>query len=582
MSVGWHDHGTLWRSGVWSLERRGDELADIAYSGRRVLRSIRAVVRDRDWNTVEWELEDVHHSDDGTLRISVRSTGCGSNLHGELAVRVAGRRLTVTFHAISHTAFQTNRTGMVVLHPPQTAGSALRVRHTNGTVQHTRFPTAISPHQPVLDIAGLEWDAEGLPVALSFRGDVFEMEDQRNWTDASYKTYSRPLSWSFPYLLAAGENVAQSVEVTVGTPAGSGAAPPRNQTIVLASAGPFPTIGAAASTAPDPEPIGLERIGKELLVELDLRTPIWRRALARAAARRLPLDVRVVIDAADSSPLHALADALKYTPVARVAVFDSALHVSTRHTVRLLRAALAGAGVTAGVVGGSRSHFTELNRDRALLPDDLDELVTTVTPLFHSLSGAQLRESVEIQRLVARQMVGYADGRPVRIGPISLRPRFNNVATATAPQPGPASDDLSEGYGATITGACDPRQRSEQLAAWTVASAAALSVPGVAGLTYFEEWGALGISGDNGTPYPVSGPLRALARLVGATLLSGESPDGLVWALGAVSDEGGVILVANLDLRPRTFTVAAPAAGGHARNVAVGLPALGWDQMRLP
>ena len=29
-------------------------------------------------------------------------------------------------------------------------------------------------------------------------GDVFEMEDQRNWTDASFKTYCTPLRQPFP------------------------------------------------------------------------------------------------------------------------------------------------------------------------------------------------------------------------------------------------------------------------------------------------------------------------------------------------------------------------------------------------
>ena len=33
----------------------------------------------------------------------------------------------------------------------------------------------------------------GGEIVIRFEGDLFEMEDQRNWTDASYKTYSTPL-----------------------------------------------------------------------------------------------------------------------------------------------------------------------------------------------------------------------------------------------------------------------------------------------------------------------------------------------------------------------------------------------------
>ena len=33
---------------------------------------------------------------------------------------------------------------------------------------------------------------------MIFNGETFEMEDQRNWTDASFKTYCTPLSLPYP------------------------------------------------------------------------------------------------------------------------------------------------------------------------------------------------------------------------------------------------------------------------------------------------------------------------------------------------------------------------------------------------
>ena len=39
--------------------------------------------------------------------------------------------------------------------------------------------------------------------------------DQRNWTDASYKTYVRPLALPWPYTLAAGSRLEQSVSLTL-------------------------------------------------------------------------------------------------------------------------------------------------------------------------------------------------------------------------------------------------------------------------------------------------------------------------------------------------------------------------------
>src|SRR5690349_22238810 len=60
----------------------------------------------------------------------------------------------------------------------------------------------------------------GISAECRMEGDTFEMEDQRNWTDASYKTYVRPLGLPFPYRLSAGETIEQAVEIRfAGRPA---------------------------------------------------------------------------------------------------------------------------------------------------------------------------------------------------------------------------------------------------------------------------------------------------------------------------------------------------------------------------
>ena len=50
---------------------------------------------------------------------------------------------------------------------------------------------------------------------LDFEGDVFETEDQRNWTDASYKTYSTPLSITYPVTIEKGTRIYQRVSLSV-------------------------------------------------------------------------------------------------------------------------------------------------------------------------------------------------------------------------------------------------------------------------------------------------------------------------------------------------------------------------------
>ncbi|WP_181405573.1 hypothetical protein [Microbacterium sp. SGAir0570] len=572
------------RIGAWEFELRGDEFADIRRDGRRVLRSIRAVVRDRDWNTLDLVVDRVT-AGETSLTMHVRTGDERMPLSGVVRAEVRGESLRVLCDLEAATPIETNRTGLVALIPPSTAGAGLSVTHSTGGVSQTALPVAISPHQPVLDIAGLRWRDGGVDVGLAFDGDVFEMEDQRNWTDASFKVYSRPLALPFPYPVAAGERVRQQITVTAEAAPTRGAAPTEDSAaesdvigdavIELRRAGTFPASGLSASTAPDPAPDPASaRIGTgcaaSTLVELDLAWPGWPAALERAASEGPPLDVRLVLpaeagvsdgaDAAIASALSGAMAALGRLRVTRVAAFQPSgpgRHVSDEATVALLRDALDQSGLDVPVVGGARSHFTELNREQHRLPRGLAGLTFSVTPLFHSRDTEQLVESLAMQRLVATQAVEIGGGVPVHVGPVTLRPHFNDVAT-TAP-PRPAASDLSAGYGTHLTDADDPRQRAPELAAWTIASAAALAVPGVASLTFFESWGPRGILDSDGTALPVGEAIAALAGLAGGELLSGSSPDGLVWAVGAEHRGEITVLAANLDTRPRTLTVTTPA-----------------------
>ena len=584
--------------GDWSLELRDDDIARIRFRGGDVLRSVRAVVRDRDWATAAWRVASVDVSNgaanrgpsvdargealaesaeeasrprtgpdaEGALsdiiaraRVILRSDSFGADLRAVLDLVARGSALTVSLELTTARDFETNRTGLVVLHSPSLAGSPLAVEHASGGTTHTAFPTDISPHQPAFDIASLS--AAGMHVA--FEGEAFEMEDQRNWTDASYKTYSRPLSLPFPYPLAAGETVRQSVTVTVDPRRfGRRIRPPEDDSgdIVLRSphspsvgsltfteAGPMPAISVGASTAPGDGPAG--QIGSSLLVELDLGWSGWRAALARASGSGVPLDVRLVLPEAGSST--AVTDAVRELAphrVARVAVFQpaghDAEHVTDAAAAWVLRTALAERNLAWPIIGGARSHFTELNREQHRLPDDLDGVVFSTTPLFHTLETLQLEESIPMQRLVAEQATRIASGVPVHVGPITLRTHVNNVAT-TAP-PRPVGADLTEGYGPALLDADDGRQTSPELAAWTIASAAALTVAGVASLSYFEEWGPRGIRDADGTDYPVADAIRALADLDGS-VETAHTADGKIWAIRSAE----TLLVANIDAAER-------------------------------
>lgn len=545
--------------GEWSLELRDDDLAQIRFRGHEVLRSVRAAVRDRDWNTAAWTVGEVSVSD-SEARIALGSNSFGTRFDGFLAIAADGPALRVDFEVDADREFWTNRTGLVVLHPAALSGAPLRITHTSGLSSHTRFPGDISPHQPAFDIRALE--AEG--VTVTFEGDAFEMEDQRNWTDASFKTYSRPLADPFPYLFDGP--VAQSVTIAVGDAlaealaagtAGSSSPRERGLTLALAEAGEV-RFSVGASTAPGTGPT--DPIGHDTLVEVDLDWAGWPQAIERAAASGLLLDVRLVLPIEDpQARVREAVDSLAELPLARIAAIQPpthpAEHMSDDEAVRILRDALGDRDVP--VIGGTRSHFTELNRGQHLVPQGLDGVAFSTTPMFHALETLQLEQAIDMQRLVAEQAVRIAAGVPVHVGPVTLRAHLNNVATTSPRRPG--GDDLSEGYGPQFLNADDERQRDPELAAWTIASAAALAVPGVATVSFFEEWGPRGVRDVDGADYPVAEALRALASLDGPLAVAHS---GSVWAIADATS----LLVANLgeweqDVRLDEAVITVPPRG---------------------
>ena len=208
--------------------------------------------------------------------------------------------------------------------------------------------------------------------------------------------------------------------------------------------------------------------------------------------------------------------------------------------------------------GGSRAHFTELSRARDQLPADLPGLSFALTPQMHATERAQLVESLPMQELVTAAAADLAGGRPVHVGPLTLRQRYPTAA-ATAPEPDQRTDVI-EGYGAEhVPDATDPRQVAPALAAWTLAAGIAHARGGATSLTLFETWGPRGVVDAQGTPYPVAEAVAWLAEAQGAELwLPAEPAAPDVWVAGARSGSGTTRFVANLSDVPVVVTVAAP------------------------
>jgi len=536
--------GERWSSGPWTAELRDDELADLRHGGVLVARSVRAVVRDRDWGTARATVEATERAG-GVTRLLLRVAGDGVAAEGELRLEAHDDALTVALRLTATADSLTARTGLVLLHPPTVAGTPLRVRHGDGTAEQGSFPRAIAPHQPALDVVGLDWSAGGLDLRATFVGDVFEMEDQRNWTDASFKTYSRPLSRPFPYRLARGEVVEQAITLTASGTSTTPRTPREADRVVLVDAGwSVPEVGVGAATGPTSPGAHPAPPASTLLVELDAADGDPAPRLARAASSGLPLDVRVVASTPEDVESLVVA-AGRHRPV-RLGVASSTTHVSEPPLWEALVAAAREHAPAAVLLGGARSHFTELDREHARLPRP-HAWTFAVTPQMHADGTHQLEESIGVQRLVTEQAVEIAGGAPVHVGPVTLRPRFN--AVATTPTDGPAGGP-DRGWGpALLDGVDDERQRSPRLGAWLVASAAALAEGGAASASWFEEHGPRGLEDDDGTAFPVRAAVAAVQAMSGLPLLvpTGPTPvDARTWVLAARTPTGVRALVARL------------------------------------
>lgn len=512
-------------AGPWSAQLVGDELAHIGYAGRPVLRAVKAVVRDQDWRTPQPSLRnaEVRQDDMGLhARWTVRYAGYGVEYLGLLTANFTPAAVEITFEGSAVHAFRSNRIGLVVLHPPADAGREITVEHPDGSITATQFPQDISPHQPFTDIAALQWADAGTAFQLSFTGDTFETEDQRNWTDASFKTYSRPLAQPFPVDVAAGDTVRQSVVLEAATfepqEAVEAAAAslvrsgPGVSGVIRASvggaAGRVPALAVGAGSRPEllPPLPGLDAIVVEL-VERPGPAPrsVWAGQLKEAAAaadlQAAGLDIR----AETPDPIGAVSDLAPYLPRAkRLAVFHAVSHATEPNTWAELKASVQAAGFRGSLLAGVRSHFTELNRSSGRIPSDSDALTFSITPQMHSTEAAHIIDNVAMHGVVARNALRLGGGRPVHVGPVTLLSRFNAVATL-----GEASEVEA-----------DELQAEPFAAAWLLASIDGLTLDGVASVSYFEASGPRGICDDASRLNPAGELLKELAALQGSAVFS--------------------------------------------------------------
>lgn len=476
-----------------------------------IVRNIYAVVRDQNWNTIAWKVLNLKtdaRADAFDITFDVECAERGVRYSWKGAVRgEASGRVTFSFDGEAHSNFQRNRIGICVLHPIlECAGKAVTLEHTNGTREETSFPKHIAPWQPLKDVRAITHEvAAGVRAEVRFAGEVFETEDQRNYGDASFKTYSTPQDLPKPVAVKSGDRVQQTITITLNNPEqkkvlpvvqGRGAQLSISTTPILAK----PALGLHMAKhghalseveAERLRALRLAHLRGEITFAHDWKAEL-RAAVAQANQLQLPLQCGLHLGANAETELAELARELEVVrpKVALWIVYQQGHSMVPPEIAALARRKLSDYGAQILIAVGATPFFTEFNRNRP--PAD-----ATALPCFPLTPQTHLKDPVTMIENVAdvTEMIETAKTilpQQVVISPITLKP-WHKVP--------PGKDDLASGE---LPGDVDARQMSLFGAAWTLAhiSRVALSTH-VHSATYFETTGWRGImETEEGSPLP--------------------------------------------------------------------------------
>ena len=422
---------------------------------------------------------------------------------------------------VSESGFLTSRAGFVVLHPLNgVAGCPVSVTHVDGSIEHSVFPKQIKPSQPFFDIRALSHQvAPGLSVTCTMEGDAFEMEDHRNWTDASYKTYIRPLSKPHPYTLEAGKLFDQRVVLSV-----EGSAPlvalEETDSVVKVSienelVGRLPEFALALHPdyAEDSfavarsikqaqvkylfcsfdaslghgahEMLQFKRAGEETGTLLILEAVLPLRDDSGEYTDDLAVltaDIDVIKEAVDEAGVDFAM--ISPSPACYHNSYQSngdwPLAPPLKKVYELVRQAFP----LAMLAGGMHSYFTELNRLRPPV-GSIDVVTHSSCPIVHASDDVSVMETLEALPWVFGAVRELVSEKPYWIGPTAIGMRFNPYAARTEANP-------NNVRGAMVD--MDPRQRGLFNAAWSLGYIAQAVVGRVSGLCLSSIVGAAGVA----------------------------------------------------------------------------------------
>jgi len=602
------EHPARLIAGRLSADLANGNLRTIRYDGIEVLRAVSYLVRDRDWGTYSPRIEDLW-VEQGNGAFSVRYVAhCKGPEDSRLAISVhiaaTEHELIFEASALSPTGFETNRCGFCILHPiVGIAGSPAKVEHVDGSVNETRFPDQIDPWQPFKEMRAITHQVlPGVSAECRMEGDTFEMEDQRNWSDASYKTYVRPLALPWPYQIAANEPVRQRIVLSIRdtrsgqtTAAGSAAGAIRLEP--GEHSGTMPAIGLIVT--PDEAKAVLaardllsEIAPQELLFHFDPNAGHGTEALqdfaAIAALHRgqSTLEIALPCKQSPASETAEIAeqmlaagfrpDAIMISPsVDRQSTPPGSKWPECPPLEEIYAAAHeAFAGIRIG--GGMLSYFTELNRKR-VPADRLGFISHCTNPIVHAADDLSVMQTLEALPFITGSVRSIYGDKPYRIGPSTIPMRQNPYGSRTMDNPSGGRIPMANR---------DPRHNGRFAEAFALGYAIRVLDTNIECLTLAALTGPFGLIAGKAEPTeeggnrPLFNVVKLLCGLAGSSWKSCVSsrPSELLAFISRQSSDATLHIV-NLTAEERSVDIA--ALGSASRGGSVTLDAFGAIAVRL-
>jgi D-apionolactonase len=478
-------------SGPFSLFYEAGNLRYIRIAGKEIIRMVYPALRGTSWEAYLPEIssEQIEAGAD-FFSISYQAVYRKGPVSFKAQVEILGDksgRIIFRFMGEAETEFLKNRIGLCVLHPLDCAGVPVTLVHTDGTREQSQFPKLVVPNQPFMDVQSMLWNlSESVEISLDFTGDIFETEDQRNWADASYKTYSTPLAIPFPAKIKKGETIEQSVciQATGGPQITPKPEKPDLISVLVEPESKFqlPLLGIGRPL--QPEKLGdseLNLIKKMNLdhyrVELHFKDENWSQLFStgNSEAKKLNLPLLMVLYFNQNPSAESKEFVEKcfdiFPQIEEIILFlegrDASPHTLFDEVEALLREGLHHARI--GV--GTPFNFAEFNRNGPY-PGKADFLAFSSNPQVHACDNRTLVENLQVYTSVVKTAVHNEGNRPIYVSPVSLKPLVSGKDTVV-----------------------DPRQHSLFGAGWILGAIQHLAEAGTHAVSLFESCDELGTVG---------------------------------------------------------------------------------------